>query len=30
MEARVNDIKRLGTGGILSEFFIIGEEGKRN
>lgn len=30
MQARMNDIKRLGTGGILSEFFIIGEEGKKN
>jgi endoglycosylceramidase len=30
MKARMNDIKRLKTGGILSEFYIIGDEGKRN
>lgn len=30
MKARMRDIKRLKIGGLLSEFYIIGEEGKKN
>lgn len=30
MKTRMRDIKRLKIGGLLSEFYIIGEEGKKN
>lgn len=30
MKARVKDVKRLNVGAILSEMFILGDEGRRN
>lgn len=30
MTARMNDVKRLNVGGLLSEFYVIGGEGEKN